>query len=118
MALRPCDDGAHRHPLRNSYYYLALVGPADESRRRLRLCPSHSLQIQNDLSEYEVDPVNGALRIPDNEARCFSCHQPALQGCWNVFVTGYPAKDEREDYWTRVHIDCSLPRWVSLGEPV
>jgi hypothetical protein len=28
-----------------------------------------------------------------------------------IFITCYPAKDERKDYWFQVHYECGTPSW-------
>lgn len=79
-------------------------------RGRLRLCPKHAGVVQQYLSEFEVDPEDGTISGGDSaEANCLSCGKPVGEVDWQMFATGYVAKNERKDYWAHIHVDCRLP---------
>lgn len=109
MAMLPCDRGPHFNPFRNSSYYVALGSGGNFTRWLLRLCPVHAAVVNEDLAEYEIIPEKIALGITDTNTDCFACGEPIDEARTQLFVTGYPAKDERKDYWACVHLNCSLP---------
>ena len=43
---------------------------------------------------------------------CPTCQKPVDQGGVRAFVTAYPAKNDRKDYWLNVHEACALPQWL------
>jgi hypothetical protein len=119
MAFYPCSFEGHYNPRRN---YLAYVGLADGNntkRWRLRLCATHIRDVQEYLSEFKIDPENGAVSGGSAAmTNCLSCGQPLDERGWQLFVTCYPPDDQREDYWARIHAACNVPtliedRWLS-----
>lgn len=118
MAALPCTACQMRTPYPNSGAYCHLWGSGDQRDFRLRLCPTHIRALQHDLAEHELAPINDTPSIIDTPTKCFSCGQPVDQIDWHFSVTAYPAKDDREDYWTRLHIDCRLPLWAQNGQPL
>lgn len=113
MAFLPCSVGPHANPFRNSLFYVARGGGLDMFRFRLRLCPGHRAVVQDNLAQYKVTPDDVALGWNDAPSECFACGQPIAELGDQMFVTGYPAQNEREDYWFRIHRDCSLPDWLA-----
>lgn len=119
MAFYPCDYGPHYNPRRNYLLYVGEAIGADVNRWRLRFCLAHLGAVQEYLSEYKVSPEDGAISGGDTAmANCLSCGQPLDQTRRQLFVTCYPADNEREDYWARIHVDCTVPdvihdRWMS-----
>jgi hypothetical protein len=110
MAFFPCDEGPHRNPKRNNNVYVGIVGNEPEATRySLRLCDEHFAFIENNLSEIEVDPNDPAGSWLDDLAQCFACHQPLGEISRQLFVTAYPTKNERKDYWARIHDACTVP---------
>lgn len=109
MAFYPCDFGGHWNPKRNYLFYWAVGSGLEITRWRRRYCALHASIVQDDLSEYKVDPVDSALGISDLLANCFTCGDPIREGGRQLFLTCYPADDQREDYWARIHDECSLP---------
>jgi len=116
MAIKPCSVGTHRNPLRSNYYYVTVAHQTENQSGRLRLCPTHSRVAQEYLTKFEVNPEDGALSGGEAaESECLSCRKPVGELDWKVFITCYPAKDQRKDYWTNIHVDCSLPESMSLS---
>jgi len=119
MAYFPCDYGSHYNPRKNHLVYVGVGAGTEMSRHRLRFCQAHVSAVQEYLAQFKVDPANGTVAGGDVMlANCLSCSQPVDQTGRQLFVTCYPPNDEREDYWSRIHVDCSLPdvihdRWMS-----
>lgn len=109
MAYMPCDVGRHFNPGRNVNAYFARGSGSVMDRWNLRLCPGHWSEYQRDLAEFEVDPANTALSSFSANDTCLTCSEPVGEGGDQLFVTSYPTKQERKDYWARVHHDCNLP---------
>jgi hypothetical protein len=118
MAMLPCTGCDQRTPFRNAGLYCHLWGSGVQNDFRLRLCPRHLAAFQHDLTKYEVVYSDTAAGIVDTPSDCFSCGEPVLQTDWHFSVTAYPAKDERKDYWARLHTDCRLPAWGQNGQPL
>lgn len=115
MAHLPCGRGPHYNPFRNSNYYVA-VGQGDNfSRWLLRLCPVHAAAVNEDLADHEIVPEDVATRTDWVRPDCLACGKPMDQVGTQLFVTAYPAKDQRKDYWGNLHVNCSLP--VTLSKP-
>jgi len=109
MAVLPCQVGFHPHPYRNVNVYAGwFVGPT-ESRHRARYCPAHWDEIHSGLSKFEVDPDSLTLGDPTSQGLCITCGEPVTEGLGQVFVTSYPSKNQRKDYWARIHVGCNLP---------
>jgi hypothetical protein len=119
MAFYPCDFGPHFNPRRNYLAYVGVGSGTQFDRWRLRFCALHLRAVQEHLSEFKWNPEDGALSGGDLvAANCLSCGQPIDQTGRQLFVTCYPPDDEREDYWARIHVDCTVPdvvhdRWSS-----
>jgi len=112
MAYLPCLIGPHRHRGRNSNVYLAIAREIEIERRSGRVCGVHWYEIERSLAQFEVDPDSGALCDPTSEGLCFSCLKPVRESGYQLFITSYPAKNERKDYWSRIHPLCDLPDMV------
>jgi hypothetical protein len=81
-------------------------------RWKLRLCAIHAATIQEDLAQYKVLPEDAATGLLNGTpTECLSCNEPVDHLGVQLFVTGYPANDQREDYWANIHETCSLPAW-------
>ena len=110
MAFNPCSAGNHWHPRKNYLVYIAHGRGEAMVRYRLRFCLTHIALVQEQLSEFEVDPDNGAVSGGDAAmSNCFSCGQPLDETRWQLFATCYPPNDERKDYWAGIHSSCTLP---------
>jgi len=110
MAFFPCDDGPHYNPRRNYLVYVGVGSGTEFTRWRLRFCEAHLSLIQEHLAQFKVNPEDGTVSGGDPmRSDCLSCSQPVDQTGRNVFLTCYPPKNEREDYWARIHVDHSLP---------
>jgi hypothetical protein len=118
MAMLPCTACNQRTLFRNSGAYCHLWGTGIQRDFRIRLCPLHLLTFQNDLAKYEVASLDDTSSVIDTPTDCFTCGKPAGQTDWHFSVTAYPAKNERKDYWARLHTDCSLPGWAQNGQPL
>jgi hypothetical protein len=113
VAFYPCDAGPHYNPRKNFLFYAGYGAGNDFDRYRLRFCAAHYRTIQEDLSEFEVSPEDGAVSGGDTAmTNCLACGEPVDQTGRNLFATCYPTKDERKDYWARIHVDCRLPVWL------
>jgi len=113
MAYLPCFIGPHTHRGRNTNVYLGIARGMDIERRSGRVCTTHWGEIERSLAQFELDPDRGTLSDPAAEWLCFACLEPVDEIGYQVFVTAYPAKDERKDYWARVHMHCDLAAKVS-----
>ena len=119
MAQLPCTACRRRFPfLRNAGVYCHLWHSGVQHDFRLRLCPKHLIAFEHDLAQYEVLDSDDALGVLDSPSECFSCRKPVAQTDWHLSVTAYPAKDQRKDYWTRLHTDCNMPEWGQNGQPL
>lgn len=107
MAYYPCDRGPHYNPRKNFLWYFAWGSGLEMTRKRLRYCASHSADIEHDLAELEVTPESATERAYGARPNCFACGQPGDEGSLQLFVTGYPADQERKDYWTNIHEHCT-----------
>ena len=114
MAYLPCFVGPHTHRGRNVNVYLGLIGRTLSERKSGRFCSTHWGEIERRLTQFEVDPDSGALSDSTAEGICLSCLKPTDELCRQVFLTCYPAQNERKDYWTRVHDDCAVPLKLEL----
>jgi len=109
MAVLPCKVGMHPHRFRNVNVYAGwFVGPTTQ-RLSGRYCPPHWNEIERSLAQFEVDADRGTLGDPSAEGLCLTCLKPVEELGGQVFLTSYPAKDQRKDYWARVHVSCNLP---------
>jgi len=109
MAYFPCDRGHANHKGKNCHWYTAYGSGIELSRIKLRLCEVHSLDLQEYLTELELMPIDPASGFAGDDPRCITCRKPVDKGGWQVFITGYPAKQEREDYWSQLHPTCPIP---------
>jgi hypothetical protein len=109
MALLPCDFGPHRNLGRNISFYSSIGSGSFMERRSWRLCPRHWQEIEGGLAKFKVDPTSGALSSSIDQGLCLSCSEPVNELGRQLFVTCYPSQNNREDYWSRIHDDCSLP---------
>lgn len=117
MALLPCAFGPHRNLGRNIAVYLGLVRGQAANRHSWRVCLRHWQEIHVGLAKFEVNSESGALSTATDESFCLTCGEPVDESGWQLFVTAYPAQDQREDYWTKLHDGCSLPEsWPSPTE--
>lgn len=112
-----CDYDTHFWPRKKRLYYVSWGLGIDYKRHRLRFCDEHCAIVEENLLEFEVGAQVRALRSRDRTTiQCFSCGKPVSDPCWQVFITGYPAQDERKDYWGGLHVDCALPEYLSDPE--
>ena len=121
MAYNPCAVGPHFNPLKNYLSYISWGRGNDMRRYRLRFCAMHIAVLQEDLAEFKVNPVDGTVS-GGNAAmtHCLACSEPLDKVAWQVFVTCYPPNNEREDYWSHVHVGCQLPEYMQdqYGDPL
>lgn len=113
MAYLPCDVGQHWNPGRNINVYLGLLGDGPDLRRSGRLCEGHWREIEPDLAQLEVCPEDPAGTFDFQSFVCPSCSKPVDKLGIRAFITAYPAKDDRKDYWANVHTECPYPHWLS-----
>lgn len=116
MAFRRCQVDGHPIMGRSNLVYFGLVGAEDETRWRLRFCSVHARAVHQDLSQYEVSPDDGTLSGGDLVmTQCLSCGQPVDELGWRCFLTTYPTKNERKDYWASLHVNCRVPTLLAKG---
>lgn len=113
MAIFPCSVGKHFYPGPQLAAYFNVAKGDDVDGWKLRLCPGHVSEIQGDLAQFKVDIADDAVGRSNFAPQCVTCLQPTGEVDWQLFVTIYPTKQEREDYWTALHVDCNVPaRWT------
>jgi hypothetical protein len=118
VAMLPCTACGHRQPLRNAGIYAHLWNGGVQEDFRLRLCPGHLTTFEDDLAKYEVMTPAYTASVVDSPSDCLTCRKPVAQTDWHFSATAYPAKDQRKDYWARLHTDCRLPAWGQNGQPL
>jgi hypothetical protein len=109
MAMLPCITGPHKHRDRNVNVYCGDISAGVSTRSSGRFCLAHWNEIERRLHQFELDPTSGALSDPSVEWFCISCAKPVDESGRQLFVTSYPTKDDRKDYWARIHAGCSSP---------
>jgi hypothetical protein len=120
MAFFPCSRG-HTNPRgKNINWYIAVGSGTEFVRSALRLCPAHARDVQDYLAERELVPVNATDGVGGSSTECLTCGEVVAERGRQVFLTGYPAQDQREDYWSQLHDNCVLPKVLSsqLGPPL
>jgi len=109
-----CDIGPHAYLKKKFLVYAAFGAGLGLERHRLRFCAEHIAVLQEDLAEFEVSAVQDALSRGDSfVTKCLSCGEPVREGGRQLFVTCYPTQDERKDYWSRIHDECSIPAYLT-----
>ena len=117
MTARRCQVSGHALLTGTNLYYVRIGHGEDFERYRLRFCRVHSRLVQEDLTEFEVNPEDGTLSGGDDSmAKCFSCGEPVDESGAYLFLTCYPSKNERKDYWSRLHVDCSIGGLLEKGD--
>lgn len=99
MASSPCTVCGQRFLGRATYFYPAVLKEAGPERQTLKLCPRHAKNVLNNLhdaTELRVD--TGVFESRDWDI-CLICGGDASQQMSSVYITCYPAKDERQDFW-------------------
>jgi len=109
MAMLPCMKGPHKHTGRNVNVYCGDINQGVSTRSSGRFCCAHWNEIERRLHQFEVDPDSGALSLPQNDGLCLACGEPVTEGSRQLFITSYPTKDDRKDYWARIHELCPPP---------
>jgi len=111
MAFFPCDIGPHPNPRRNINLYAGLADEVGVVRKSVRVCERHWGEIEPNLADFEVTAEEGAAGNFLMNTTCPSCRKPLHERGIQVFVTCYPAKDHRKDYWFQIHVGCRVPSW-------
>jgi hypothetical protein len=109
MAFAPCDVGPHRHSGPNRGHYIAVVKGDSADRWSLRICDGHLADVEKHLAQFEVSFTDDATGFNGAPTSCLTCLEPTNEVDWELFITGYPAKNERKDYWSKLHVNCRLP---------
>ena len=113
MSVPFCCWGPHPWFKKKALYYVGWGRGGDFKRYRLRFCYAHAALVDEHLAECEAGTLEAALRRGElPEAKCLACSKPITEVAWQVFITGYPAQDERKDYWSQIHVDCQLPDYL------
>jgi len=112
MAIFPCDIGRHKHNGKNVNCYVGIISNEAPERWSTRLCDFHWGEIEPHLAKYEVLVDNLTLgdRFPTDW--CASCGHPIDEGGRQLFITSYPPKQDRKDYWLHIHDECTVPRFT------
>lgn len=116
MAIYPCDVGNHSHARKNIHVYASFVTRDGDLRSRLRLCDLHWRAVQPDLAKHEVFEDGGLASDHGMGTPCPTCGEVLQEPLAQLFVTAYPSKDDRKDYWLRVHEACGSPSWLPWKE--
>jgi hypothetical protein len=110
MAFFPCVAGPHANPGKNYLVYVGVGLGNQFDRWRLRFCRVHLPLVQEQLAEFKLNPESGTVGGNDVPSpNCFACGEPLGETGRQVFLTCYPPNNEREDYWARIHVTCSVP---------
>lgn len=112
MAIFPCDVGLHRNPGKNMNMYVGVLNQGTGPRMALRLCEGHWREVEPHLTEYEVITDGSDAPYGFGSFVCGTCGQILSERGAQVFVTAYPPKQDRKDYWFQVHSECPLPSWM------
>lgn len=113
MLLPVCNWDGHVWPRKKHLFYVAWGEAQNFQRYRLRFCTPHALLVDEHLAENELSPTIGAVSTPYTRyTKCLACREPTGEVDWQVFITGYPAQDERKDYWGCLHVGCTLPAFL------
>ena len=108
-----CSYGQHFWPKKKHLYYVGWGRAGDFKRYRLRFCAQHVGVVDEDLAEFEVSYPQSAPGHPYvPNTNCLSGGEPVSEPCWQVFVTGYPAQDQRKDYWAYLCLEHQLPEYL------
>lgn len=113
MYVPTCDYGPHFWPRKKHLFYVSWGQANDYKRHRLRFCVEHTPVVEEYLSEFEIsahEPTGSSWN--HGVVHCLSCGEPVEEIGWQVFITGYPAQDQRKDYWAGLHIDHLLPEFL------
>lgn len=95
MAIFPCDHHGSRYTGPQQTLYPAIVDGGDVERKKQRLCAP----CFREASEWCESHLNDAT-TEDEQSGCCSCGNDEAP-LW-VFVTEYPAKQERQDWYGRL----------------
>ena len=113
MYFPTCDFGPHAWLKKKHLVYVGLAVLGDVARYRLRFCPEHLAVLEEDLAEHDVEALNATVSTGDRRVvNCLSCGEPIDETGVQFFVTCYPTKDERKDYWFRVHAEHQPPAYL------
>jgi len=99
MAQSPCDADQRRYQGPARSVYAAIVDGVDAKRRRFRFCLAHLEEYMNRVGPHLVDAQLDLGAAPGHtRPPCPACGQvpdDAIQ----IFLTVYPDRDVRDDYW-------------------
>jgi hypothetical protein len=117
MAARRCQWEGHALLSGSNLFYIRIGQGEIFDRYRLRFCRAHARAVYEDLAQFKVNPDDGTLSGGDTfMAQCLSCGKPVDETGSYVFITSYPTKNEREDHWSRLHVDCRIDGMLDRGE--
>lgn len=109
MALFPCDRHGSRQYGPNFGTYVAIGSGFDLERYYLRLCTVHARELQSRLDKFKLDPDGYTVSNNRRAPACPTCGNVVDEIGRQLFVTHYPTKHDREDYWSQLHEDCPVP---------
>jgi hypothetical protein len=81
-------------------------------RSRTRLCSVHWGVAEPHLKEHEVLEDVSLTSYDETPHACPTCGELVEGRGAQLFVTAYPTKEERKDYWLQVHDHCGTPKWL------
>ena len=103
MSRFPCEYQPHGYPGACAYFYPAVMSGSMTIRERFRVCPQHAAALWSGIERASVwDELSQCWNYLDTET-CAVCSKPVNGDAAAFFLTAYPVKDQRRDFYARVH---------------
>jgi hypothetical protein len=109
MALTPCDMHGTRYRGAAVHLYPAVMFGGLTARMHLRVCMLCAKEIIEMLQEHAKPATEEGLYEALKDDACAACSEPVGSHDVTCFLTAYLPNDERQDYWSRYHVDCLDP---------
>jgi len=117
MARFPCALHQGRFTGPAAYWYPAVLSGSDSVRARLRVCTACS-ETMLAFVDKALDETTGETDVEQEfEALCAWCSLPVGSPRNAAFVTAYPVRDQRRDWFGVVHLDCTAALADALHLP-
>lgn len=111
-----CNFENHFWPKKKHLFYVYIPDGAEAHKYTLRFCETHASFVDEYLTENECLVADFALSVGNTFIpNCLTGREPIGQVGFQVYVTGYPPKNERKDYWAMLCDRHPLPAF--LEEP-
>lgn len=106
MAMRPCDVCRRRFPGPSNSAYVAILDGGQRWELKLRLCSVHWLKLEQLFTDVDGF-INYEADTHAESQPCLVCHGD-VNGAHpqSAFMTAYPARAERADYFAPVCAGC------------